>query len=155
MTLSRDRTVDAPAERVWALITDWPRHSEWIPLTTVTTTGGGPGEGTRFVGRTGLGPLAADDPMEITRWQPPGPGSAGVCEVLKHGRVVHGRAVLEVHPLAGRRCRVVWTYHDLRVSPTALTRLAEPLLRPVTGAGVDRLLAQVAERAERDERDGA
>jgi len=30
--------VDAPVERVWERITDWPAHGRWIPLTSVRVT---------------------------------------------------------------------------------------------------------------------
>jgi len=120
--------VDAPADRVWATITDWPAHGRWVPLTTVTVlTPSGEGVGARFVGRSGLGPLAFDDPMEVTRWQPPsgdladGSGRPGECHVVKQGRVVLGEAWFEVTPLPGGRSAVAWT-EDVQVAPVALTR---------------------------------
>jgi carbon monoxide dehydrogenase subunit G len=42
----------APADRVWALLTDWERHSRWIPATEVRVLSGDGGLGTRFVGRS-------------------------------------------------------------------------------------------------------
>jgi hypothetical protein len=60
------------------------------------------GVGSRFVAHTSFGPVGFDDPMEVTFWQPPAgdsPGdAAGVCRIVKRGRVVVGWAVLTVTP---------------------------------------------------------
>ncbi|HET7900814.1 MAG TPA: SRPBCC family protein [Candidatus Nanopelagicales bacterium] len=42
----------ASADRVWALLTDWERHSRWIPATEVRVLSGDGGLGTTFVGRS-------------------------------------------------------------------------------------------------------
>ena len=79
--------VAAGVDQVWARMVDWPAHGRWVPLTTVRVlTPSGSGVGARFVGRTGLGLLAFDDPMEIVGWRPPLDGVAGRCEVVKQGR---------------------------------------------------------------------
>ncbi len=111
--------VKAPVERVWARITHWPAHGRWIPLTTVRVTSAEPaGVGATFVGRTGLGPLAFDDPMEIVEWTPPVDGRPGYVRVDKHGRLVLGWAGFEVAPAAGdgSRTQVRWT-EDVEVAP--------------------------------------
>lgn len=155
LTLSRDQMVHAPAELVWAVLTDWPRHSHWVPLTTVSLlTPTGSGVGARFVGRTGLGPLAVDDVMEVVTWQPPGQDRPGRCEVVKQGALVRGRAVLEVLPRGSARTLAVWTYHDLAVAPVRLTRYAEPLLGPLTATGLSRVLAAMARDAEAEAQGG-
>ncbi|MEU8821524.1 SRPBCC family protein [Actinoplanes sp. NPDC048796] len=124
--------VGAPATKVWAALVDWPRHGDWAPLTAVRILPGpAEGKGVTFVARTGVGPLAFDDPMTVVAWQPPSGDGAddrlGRCEVRKSGRVVHGRAWFSVTPLPGRRCRVVW-YEDVTVSPRNITRFAGPVL---------------------------
>ncbi|WP_436535669.1 SRPBCC family protein [Actinoplanes sp. HUAS TT8] len=129
-TVARD--VRAPASVAWNVLVDWPRHGDWVPLTTVRTTTPRPdGVGARFVARTGVGPLAFDDPMTVVVWEPPAgdePGAApGRCEVAKSGRVVHGRALFTVTPLPGRHCRVAWT-EDVTVSPRRLTRHIDPVV---------------------------
>jgi hypothetical protein len=86
--------------------------------------------------------------MEVVDWQPPQAGRPGRCEVVKQGRVVRGRAVLEVLDLGQGRSRVVWTYHDLAVAPVGLTRYAEALLRPLTATGLSRVLIAMARDAE-------
>lgn len=159
--LSRDRMVCAPAERVWAALVDWPRHGDWVPLTTITVlTPSVTGVGARFVARTALPgtPVGVDDVMEVTAWQPPQGGAPGRCEVVKQGRVVSGRAVFEVHPIGPDRCRVIWTYDDLAFHPTAgrgpvrlrrgLDRLGRLLTGAVTGSGVSRVLAAMAADVE-------
>lgn len=72
-------TLDSPLpaveawERVWAL----DSHTRLIPLTTLSGDGVGRRrlrEGSRFVARTGVGPLGFDDVMTVTTWHPPQPG---------------------------------------------------------------------------------
>ncbi|MFP5333687.1 MAG: SRPBCC family protein [Actinomycetes bacterium] len=122
------RDVAAPASAVWDALTDWPAHGRWVPFTTVTVTGGTGGTGTTFVGRTALGPLGFDDPMEVVRWQPPTPDDAGVATIRKTGRVVLGWAEARVEPLGPGLCRVVWT-EDVVIAPAAWTGWAAPLVR--------------------------
>src|SRR4051812_46480388 len=124
------RDIAAPASVAWSVLVDWPRHGDWVPLTRVRVVSPRPdGVGAVFVARTGVGPLGFDDPMTVVAWEPPAgddPGSApGRCEVVKSGRVVHGRAVFTVTPLPGRRCRVAWT-EDVTVSPRRITRHVDP-----------------------------
>ena len=83
--------VDAPPERVWALLTDWERQGEWMLLTDVRTVGG-PAQRLhgRLAARTGL-PLPGGrrlgvlDTMIITKWEPP-----RLVEVQHTGRIVRG-----------------------------------------------------------------
>lgn len=104
------RTVAAPAADVWALLVDWPSHGRWVPLTTVTTTSpSAAGVGASFVGRSGVGPLAFDDPMVVTAWQPPDGDTAGRCAIRKTGRVVLGDAAFSVTPRGAASCEVEWT----------------------------------------------
>ena len=124
--------VNAPATAAWQVLVDWPRHGDWVPLTTVRILSPQPdGVGARFVARTGIGPLGFADPMTVTAWQVPSgddPGAApGRCEVVKSGRVVHGRALFTVTALPSRRCRVEWT-EEVTVSPRRLTRYAQPVI---------------------------
>ncbi|GAA2854209.1 hypothetical protein Acy02nite_49480 [Actinoplanes cyaneus] len=151
-TVARD--VRAPATTAWAVLVDWPRHGDWVPLTSVRVLTPHPGGvGARFVARTGAGPLAFDDPMTVVAWQPPAgndPGAApGHCEVEKSGRVVHGRARFTVTPLPGGHCRVAWI-EDVTVVPHRITRHAGPVValagRAAFGATI-RAFARDAERA--------
>src|SRR4051812_999412 len=122
-----EQLVAASAEAAWALVTDWPAQSRWVPLTTVTVERrgepGGHGLGTRFTGRTRLGPVGFDDPMEVTEWQPPAGESPGRCRVSKFGPWLTGWAEIQVRPAAGG-ARVEWV-EEVRVR--WLPRLADRL----------------------------
>ncbi|PPK98806.1 hypothetical protein CLV92_101507 [Kineococcus xinjiangensis] len=101
--------VQAPAREVWGRLTDWPAHSRWVPLTRVRRLPGPvAGVGERFSGRTGPGPLAFEDPMEVVRWEPPAPGRAGRCDIVKRGRVLGGGAQLVVRDVGGGTSAVEW-----------------------------------------------
>jgi uncharacterized protein YndB with AHSA1/START domain len=101
--------VDAPPERVWALLTDWERQGEWMLLTDVRTVGG-PAQRLhgRLAARTGL-PLPGGrrlgvlDTMIITKWEPP-----RLVEVQHTGRIVRGPGTFEVQP-RGEHSTVVCT----------------------------------------------
>ncbi|GIE82458.1 hypothetical protein Aph02nite_84080 [Actinoplanes philippinensis] len=149
-TVSRD--VRATATETWAALVDWPRHGDWVPLTALRVESERPdGVGARFVARTGVGPLAFDDPMTVETWEPPGgdaPGdSPGRCAIVKHGRVVHGGASFTVTPLPGGHCRVEWT-EDVTVSPRRLTRYAAPLVTLIGRAGFAATLRGLARDVE-------
>jgi uncharacterized protein YndB with AHSA1/START domain len=111
----------APPERTWKALTDWPAHGRWTPLTRVRVlTPASSGVGARFTGRTGVGPLAFEDPMEVVEWREPAPGVPGSCRVVKRGRVVLGEAWFDVAERPGGS-RVTWT-EDIEIAPARLTR---------------------------------
>ncbi|MFI1970659.1 Immediate-early protein 2 [Streptomyces cinnamoneus] len=132
-----------PVGETWSRLTDWERHAAHVPLTRIVVATPSPtGVGTRFVARTGIGPVAYEDPMEVVRWEPPaGDGGAGHCRLEKRGRVVSGWAELEVTP-RGAGAWVVWR-EDLRVE--RLPRLFDAPTafggRWLFGRVVERLLA--------------
>ncbi|MEV4347677.1 SRPBCC family protein [Actinoplanes sp. NPDC049596] len=145
--------VQAPATDTWAALVDWPRHGQWAPLTAVRVLTDRPdGVGATFVARTGVGPLAFDDPMTVVAWQPPAgnaPGDRlGRCEVAKSGRVVHGRAWFTVTPLPGSRSRVVW-FEEVTVSPRRITAALGPLLSIAGKLGFAQTLRAFARDVER------
>ena len=115
------RHTTLPAPETWSRLTDWSRHGEFIPFTEVTVSARpDAGVGTVFVARTACGPLAFDDPMEVTYWRPPAGDQPGVCRIVKRGRVVQGWAVLTISPTAAGST-VAWR-------EDASIRLAGPLL---------------------------
>ncbi|MFC9113518.1 SRPBCC family protein [Streptomyces sp. NPDC057092] len=141
-TFQLHRTAPLPLDEAWRRLTTWPRHGEVVPLTRVTVTTPPPtGEGTVFVARTGLGPLAFDDPMEVTVWRPPAGGTPGFCRLEKRGRVVTGWAEIEVGPGPGGRAGVVWRENiRVRFLPSACDALLARAGRQVFGRAVNRLL---------------
>lgn len=146
--------VSAPAAAVWARMTDWPAHSRWVPLTRVRIlTGSGDGVGARFVGRTGIGPIGFDDPMEITRWQPPRDDVPGRCEVVKLGRFVTGHARFDVTSLADARTQVVWK-GTIEVPPRVLTRRLAGVLGAAAGAAYTSALCRMARELETERAGG-
>jgi uncharacterized protein YndB with AHSA1/START domain len=144
--MARIRTelvIDAPADRVWALVTDWPAQSRWIPLTTVTIDSPGPagtGLGTRFTGRSRLGPVGFDDPMEVAEWRPPSGVTAGRCRIRKLGPWLTGWAEIEVRPEPGGS-RVEWV-EEVRARWTP--RIADPVIAAVGSAFFGRVLRKMA-----------
>jgi hypothetical protein len=142
------REVRAPAAVVWQALVDWPAHGRWVPLTRVSVLSeSGEGVGARFVGRTGLGPVAFDDAMEVVRWEPPVAGSAGRCAVVKRGRLLLGTASFTVSPTAAGS-RVLWQ-EDVELAPVRLTRPFAPVLAWLGRVAFDRMLAAMAAEVER------
>ncbi|MEU9227018.1 SRPBCC family protein [Streptomyces massasporeus] len=139
-----ERTVPLPLDEAWRRITRWPEHGEAVPLTVVRVVPPGPTrEGSRVVARSGAGPLAFDDPMEVTVWQPPQAGAAGMCRLEKRGRVVLGWAELEVRPGPGGRTRVIWREEiRIRFLPSLFDGVVRRSSRYVFGRALNRLLRQ-------------
>ena len=120
--------VDAPPERVWAVLTDWESQGEWMVATDVQTVGGDAQRlHGRLAARTGL-PLPGGrhvgvlDTMIITKWEPP-----RLVEVQHTGRIVRGPGTFEVLPRGEHAtlvCREVWylPYGYLGVAGWALSR---------------------------------
>ncbi|GAA4660124.1 SRPBCC family protein [Kineococcus glutinatus] len=136
--------VAAPPELVWRRLTDWPAQTRWVPLTVVRRLPGPVGAvGERFSGRTGLGPLAFEDPMEVVSWRPPAEGRAGRCDLLKHGRLVRGGASIVVRGAGGGTSAVEWTESVSLVSAPLTRPFALPL-RWATRLAFGRVLRAMA-----------
>lgn len=126
----------------WRRLTDWERHGAAVPLTrAIIETPPPTHTGTRFTMRTGVGRITFDDPMEVTLWQPPRDDSAGLVRLVKHGRVVRGRAEIELRPSPRGGCEAEWR-EELRVR--GLGRPFDPLVaaaaRLFFARALDRLL---------------
>jgi hypothetical protein len=149
VTLPVPIEVDAPAEAVWAYVTDWERQGEWMLGTRVRVTGGeGRGAGTTLRAVTGVGPLGVVDTMEVVAFTPPSGEQPGRAAVRHTGRVIRGEGYFEVVPLGPQRCR--FTFTELIDLPLgALGRLGWPLARPVVKAGFDASLRRMARRLAR------
>lgn len=143
-----ERVTALSTPEVWRRLTDWERHGDHIPLTTVTQSGG-EGVGSTFTARTAAGPVGFDDVMEITRWDPPTQGTEGHtegrCDIVKRGQIVAGWAELTVTPTA-TGTQVRWREEvavrrtgrllDLPIrlgSQRVFGRLVDALLRDETG----------------------
>ncbi len=136
--LSVSADVDAPAERVWAALTDWGRQGEWMLGTTVrATVGQGRQVGDEMEAFSGIGRVGFLDRMRITRWDPP-----WVCEVLHEGRIVRGPGTFAVEA-HGSGSVVIWA-EDLDLPLGALGRLGWPLVRPFARWGLHRSLQRFA-----------
>ncbi len=133
------QVVEAPAQQVWDLLTDWDLHDRWMLFTRAE---GGRAEGETISAFTGVGPVGFLDTMTITVWEPPHRA------VVRHtGRVVRGSGAFEVEALAAGRSRVVWSeWIALPFGP--LGRLGWPLLRPVLRQLVQVSLRRLARQVE-------
>jgi hypothetical protein len=110
VSVSADVSSCVPADRVFAVLTDWPRHAEWMPFTRAE---GGHEVGAAIKGWTGIGPVGFWDTMVITEWVP------GRRVAVRHtGRLVRGEAWFETGPLPGGGSTVVWAERlDLPLGP--------------------------------------
>jgi len=106
-----------------------------MPLTSVDLVAGdGDSVGSRVCARTGLGRLAAVDPMVVDVWEPP-----VRCEVQHEGRVVRGRGVFRVEEITAQRSRFTWEEQLPPSGPyAALARASAPLNKAVFALAVRR-----------------
>ncbi|MFD0683175.1 SRPBCC family protein [Actinomadura fibrosa] len=124
---------DASPDRLFAVLTDWPRHAEWMPFTRAE---GGHGVGAGLDAWTGVGPVGFTDTMVITEWRP------GSRVAVRHtGDLVRGEAFFKIVP-DGRGSRIVWAECvDLPLG--VLGRIGwlavGPLMRAFMGIGLRRL----------------
>ncbi|MEV8635156.1 SRPBCC family protein [Streptosporangium sp. NPDC051023] len=130
----------ASPERVFAVLTDWPRHDEWMILTSARVTeGDGRSAGSRLAAFSGVGPFGFLDTMEITRWDPP-----NTVAVRHTGRLVRGTGVFHVLPRAGGGSSILWKEElDLPFGPVG--RLGWPLARPLSAVLLRRSLRRLAD----------
>ncbi|GAA0404798.1 polyketide cyclase [Acrocarpospora corrugata] len=127
--------VAADAAEVFAVLTDWPRHREWMLLTRAEVTrGDGRSAGSSLSAFTGVGPLGFVDTMEITGWDPPRSVS-----VRHTGRLVRGTGVFRLLPRPGG-CRVEWE-ERLEVPLPVLWPLMRPVLAVFFRTSLRRLAA--------------
>ena len=142
-------TVEAPAERVFAAMTDWVAQGRWMVGTRVRVVDP-PGHevGARLEAFTGVGPMGFLDTMTVTQWDPP-----RAVEVRHTGRVVQGTGLFEVVALGPQQSRFVWS-EQLVIPLGALGRAGWRVVRPVFGRGVMRSLRTFAALVEAGELGG-
>jgi hypothetical protein len=139
--------VDAPAPLVWDYLTDWPRQSEWVPLTRVEAQDLARAVGGRFRAWTGVGPVGFWDPLTVTAWEETRDGERR-CEVLHTGSVVQGEAEFRVRPRGVDACTVVWV-ERVAVPGGPLGAAAWRLASRPVDRMFDVALRRMARRAER------
>lgn len=129
-----------PAHEALHRLTDFKRHADFVPLTTVSVSGPPRAIGTVVVTRTGLGPVGFDDPMEVVAWHDPEGTRPGLCRLEKRGRVLHGWAQVTVSALETGSL-VHWHEEaNLPFEPRLLSRLMRPFGDVLFGRLVDGLL---------------
>ncbi|MFJ9584123.1 SRPBCC family protein [Streptomyces acidicola] len=140
-----ERLTPLCVDQAWRRLTHWERHADVVPLTSVRVLTPPPTrKGTVFVARSGLGPLAFDDPMEVVIWRPSaGATSAALCRLVKQGGFVTGWAEIEVHPHGAGGSRVLWREDlSVRLLPRILDRPLKSAACRMFGRAVDGLLGQ-------------
>ncbi|MFI0353527.1 SRPBCC family protein [Actinomadura sp. 9N407] len=134
IAIHADAESAAPADQVFAVLTDWPRHAEWMPFTRAE---GGHEVGAELVGWTGIGPVGFSDTMVITGWRP------GRRVTVRHtGRLVRGEAFFDVAPLPGGGSRIRWAERlDLPFGPLGRAGwlAAGPVVQGLMTLGLRRL----------------
>ena len=147
-TFAIERTVAAPPDQVWDVITDWAGHGRWVPLTTMRCDPGPTRVGWSFSGLTGVGGLRFADVMRITDWAPPSEGGSGRFRLVKVGRWLAGWAEVSVLPVArGEQTRLLWR-ENIVIRPIPLGRLLGPLTDRVNAMVFARVIADMASEAE-------
>lgn len=138
-------SVAAPADFVWAAITDWPRQGEWMFATTVEQTSSGPNQvGTTISAFTGFGKLGFLDTMTVTKWEPP-----FVCDVVHTGRVVRGTGRFEVRPVTETSCEFIWS-EDLNLPLGGIGQFGFMFVQPFFLAGIRQSLNKFAQQTARE-----
>ena len=129
-TLRISFTVDAPCERVWEKIADWPSQGDWMLQTKVwVTSNQREGVGTSIAAFTGplyliyprYKSLGLLDLMTVTHWQPP-----HRCDVEHIGKILKGSGSFLLTPLSATKTRFDWS--ETVAAPRALFLLVAPFL---------------------------
>lgn len=126
-TVSRSSDIDAPADAVWALVSDLPGMGRLSPENTGGRWSGGatgPAVGARFRGTNRRGARRWSTSVEVTACEP---GRRFAFEVTSGGLGV-ARWSYEITP-RGSGCTVTETWEDRRAGPMLL------LGRVVSGVG--------------------
>jgi len=131
--------VDAPIDRVWAVLADIERQPEWmhdlksIRLTTLPPIG----VGTRGVGRVRVFGIAVEDPVEVTAFEPP------TRYTIRHDGLIAGGGDIRLAPGADGTTTIV-TWDETLIAPV-FPHLGRLLLaatfRPIFQRDLERLAA--------------
>ena len=99
--------------------------------------------GSRFVARTGVGPLAFDDPMVVDELSPPTVDEPGLARIRKEGNVVRGWIELTVTPRDHGGSIVEWVQ---QISVWGVPGVAGPVTAAVARAAYGQALQRLLER---------
>lgn len=130
-----DEPLPVPSVAAWQALIDWADHGSWIPATTVRILSGGGEAGTRFVARTGVGPLGFDDHMTVTSID-----AVDRCAIVeKTGPLLTGQAGFAITDTS-RGCELHW-FEDVvaRGVPQVLAPVITPLARMSFRIAITRL----------------
>jgi uncharacterized protein YndB with AHSA1/START domain len=133
-------TIDAPIEKVWAVLADIERQPAWMhDLKSVRLTTPGPGGvGTRGVGRVQVFGFAVDDPVEVTVFDAPSHFA------IRHDGLVGGSGDMGLSTEPDGSTTVTW---DETLVPPVLPDLGALVLalvfRPIFQRDLERLAGLV------------
>jgi uncharacterized protein YndB with AHSA1/START domain len=118
--------IDAPPERVWAVVEPVERHVDWMADAVAIrfVDEQRRGVGLRFICDTKIGPIKLADRMEITEWSP------GAAMGVRHQGVVSGSGRFTLEPAAGGRTVFAWQ-EDLKFPWWLGGRLGEAVGGPL------------------------
>lgn len=143
-TFDLTRRVPSGQQETFDVFAAFRNHGDFIPMTTITADDGPIGVNWTFTARTGLGPLALIDRMEVSVWEPP-----HEFRIDKLGPMVDGWA--HVHFVReGSETRVVWREHIMvrpHVVGAAVGRVIDPLNRLMFSRALDKMVARAAKGA--------
>jgi hypothetical protein len=137
-----ERHLDIDVAEAWGMLTDWPGHADWIPMTRVEVDAADPA---RFTAWSGLGRLALEDRMRAV--DATFDGTTGTCRVEKLGPVLHGEAEFSVRPGPNTGSSVVHWREEVTVPH--LPRVFAPLAAAVGRVLFGKSLARMAKTARR------
>jgi uncharacterized protein YndB with AHSA1/START domain len=130
--------VNAPAEEVWAAITDHERESRYVLATTVRgTKNDGHGVGGELEAFTGFGKIGLLDKMVVTDWEPP-----HVYRV-DHVGEFKGTGAFEIAQAPGGHSVLTWI-EDIEIPLGAFGRIGFVIVRPLISAALRYSLQRLA-----------
>jgi hypothetical protein len=136
----------ADIDRLWDELIDWEGHGRWVPATKVRLLEDTGGVGTRFVARTGFGPLGFDDTMTVTELDAAARRSA----VEKTGPLLTGTAWFTLTPVDGQ-VELHWVEDVALPGPSFLTPVVGRIAGLAGAAGFRAALARLAKQLRHEQ----
>jgi hypothetical protein len=142
-------TIGATPEVVWHHIEDLESHSEWMADAVWVRYRGSQraGVGAELDCLTKVGPFSTKDVMRVTDWAP------GSAMEIEHRGAVTGIGRFELRPVLGGLTEFCWTErlsYPLAMGGPLGERVSRPVLERIWRGNLDRLRAQIEERAAAD-----